>query len=137
MRNVMFLLLVGVWACGCATMGPAWVPHDSPEFAERPHIVKRGTEYYFRYRMAQLDLVRVFEWEDRGDRACFWMSNFVSLVDVCEPREYALADLGFEKHAEKGELYWLNPGGREVKLVIVDETDLPTGDGDGTHTTWP
>jgi hypothetical protein len=96
------------------------------EFAEAPHIVKRGGRHVLRYRVRgqkgeRLPLKMPLLARAGEDKGYYYFSMPVSSREPGNLVERSLADDGLEEFARQNAVYWLNPDGSEVPLEIREE----------------
>ena len=94
-------------------------------FAERPHIVHRGNNYYLRYRVAvdqgsELVLRMVVNAKKAKDKGYYYFIAPISQPEKGNVVERPLASDGFTEFAHQRAVYWLNPDGSEVPLEIKE-----------------
>jgi hypothetical protein len=98
-------------------------------FAERPHIVHRGENYYLRYRVAvdqgnKMTLRMVVDVKKVKDRGYYFFIAPVSQPERGNVVERPLAADGLTEFADRRAVYWLNPDGSEIPLEIKEEPEL-------------
>jgi hypothetical protein len=101
---------------------------DDVRFAEGPHIVKRGTDYYLRYRIAlgssgNTPMRLVVDASKGNNRGYYFFIAPATLPERSNVVERSLAADGLSEYARRGAVYWLNPDGSEVLLEIKEEPE--------------
>jgi hypothetical protein len=115
-------------ACGAPRPGSAL--HEV-EFVERPHILRRGDEFFLRYRVEALEqpprmTERVVFARKTSDKAFYYFSvPTSSRMEWGVVVERPLATDGFTDHARRNAVYWLDPDGSETQLDITDAPGAP------------
>jgi len=100
---------------------------EDVRFAEQPHIVKHGKEYYLRYRIATdpsrpMPLRMVLGSRKTTDKGYYYFSVPISHIEPGNVIQRPLADDGLTEFAQRNAVYWLNPDGSEVPLEVTEGT---------------
>lgn len=106
---------------------PGVALHDV-RFAEGPYIVKRGTDYYLRYRIAldrggNTPMRLVVDASKGNNKGYYFFIAPATLPERGHVVERSLIADGLGEYARRGAVYWLNPDGSEVLLEIKEEPE--------------
>jgi len=101
------------------------VAFQDVEYAERPHIIKRGDSYYLRYRIAMkpgtIPPLRMVLCSRKGhDKGYYYFSVPISHPEPGHVIERSLADDQLTEFARRNAVYWLNPDGSEIHLEVEE-----------------
>ncbi len=100
---------------------------QSVPFAEKPHIVKRGDNYYLRYRIAvdsgRMMLRMALVAKKTPGKGYYYLTAPISHSELGNVVERSLAYDGFTELARRNAVYWLNPNESEIHLEITEESD--------------
>jgi hypothetical protein len=99
------------------------IPLRPGDFAEQPHIVRKGDDYFLRYRMAIPPGIpptqRVIFTRKTADKAYYFFGVPTSHREQGQTVERPLASDTFTEYAKKDAVYWLDPDGTETHLRIT------------------